>query len=195
MAGADPVRLTTTMVPFETLLADLRSPRPWPDPHGPPPELPASAWQRLFLVALQRMAAHGKQNLAHLTAGEASALLYSWTAPESQRAKAIEEALTAMESRVIAPKDLTAREVPGDFLELLINSGKRNLVNPLSREAAEKLWRRCGGQGLPSDLWERLLLESSPLARATLLVASALQIKPESVPVILSRYRKKIASD
>lgn len=195
MGGDDPVRLTTTMVPFETILSDLRSPRPWPDSKGPAPELPASAWQRLFLVALQRMAAHGKRNLAHLTAGEASALLYSVTFPPSLRAEKIADGLAEMENRAITPKDLTAREVPGDLLDMLITSGKKALVKPLKREAAERLWRQCGGTDLPSGLWERLQLESSPLACATQLVASALQIKSESVPVILSRYRKKIASD
>jgi hypothetical protein len=52
MHGVDPVRLTATMVPFETLLKDLRSPRPWPDQAGPAPQLPASAWQRLFTLAV-----------------------------------------------------------------------------------------------------------------------------------------------
>jgi hypothetical protein len=195
MADDDPVRLTKTMRPLDQLIDGIRSPRPWPDPNGRPPELAAEAWRRLFAIAISRMAAHGQKNLAHLTVAEATSLLYSLTLPKRDRRRHVDQVLSDMEGRQIARKDLAQREVPGEFLDMVVTAGKRALADPLERGAAEKLWRRCGGDSLPTAVWDSLATLGTPRARAAYLVAKALQIEPESVPVLLSRYRKRDRGD
>jgi hypothetical protein len=157
---------------------------------------PGGAWRRALVVTLARMGQHRQESLARATAVEiliaTGTQAGSTVHPKSATPRAMLDQLHAMERRHYGRGSLTpAQGHHPDVLTVQMRRATKEL-NPLTREAAEALWRRWGGGQLPEPAWKRVTSRKSAHACALELVAAASGVSVESLTKTLQRERRRL---